>query len=467
MKKKSLKSKDYRIERDSMGEMQIPSDRFYGASTQRALLNFPVSGRGFSRPFIHALGQIKLSAAKANLKLKGLNSKQAQAIIKAAKNVRDGDLDDHFVVDIFQTGSGTSTNMNANEVIATVANRYLGLQNRDKGSIHPNDHVNKGQSSNDVIPTAIHVSVLLQLKNRLVPELKLLSKTLDKKSREFNKIFKIGRTHLQDATPITLGQEFGGYAEQVRKAALRIEKTFSGLRELAIGGTAVGTGINTHPRFAKELCRDLNAAVGEQFKEATNHFEAQSAKDACVEVSGMVKTAAVALSKIANDIRWLACGPRAGIAEILLPGVQPGSSIMPGKINPVIAESVVQVAAEIVGNDATVTIAGQSGNFELNVMMPVLAYNLLESIQLLSNVSAIFRTKCIEGLKADKKKCESVIEQSLMLSTPLVPVLGYDKAAQIAKEAYKTGKTIRETVLSKKLLTSKELSKILDVRKMV
>lgn len=459
--KKLKPSKTHRVEKDSMGEMLIPKEMLYGASTQRAVLNFPVSGRPLPRAFIYALGQIKLSAAKVNLKLKALKPAQAQAIIKAAQTVRDGACDAHFVLDVFQTGSATSTNMNANEVIATLANR------KAKTKIHPNDHVNKGQSSNDVIPTAIHVSSLLQITRELLPALSGLEKALRQKAGQFKNIHKIGRTHLQDATPMTLGQEFGGYAEQIAKSVLRIRRSADSLRELAIGGTAVGTGINTHPRFAREVCKDLAVALKERFYEAKDHFEAQGAKDACVEVSGQLKTLAVALIKIANDIRWLGCGPRAGIAEIQLPAVQPGSSIMPGKVNPVIAEAVVQVAAEVIGNDATITLGGLSGNFELNVMMPLIAYNLLESIRLLSNVVKIFTDKCVKGIQANRNKCESVIERSLMLSTPLVPALGYDQAAALAKEAYLKEKTIREIVREKGLLSEAELNRILDVRRMI
>jgi fumarate hydratase class II len=453
-----------RIARDSMGTMKIPADKLYGASTQRAVLNFPVSGRRFDRAFLFALGQIKFSAAKVNLKLKLLKAREASAIIEAARQVRDGRYDDHMVVDIFQTGSGTSTNMNANEVIASLANQRL---RHTKPLIHPNDHVNKGQSSNDVIPSVIHIATLLQIKQRLIPELAKLGKSLSSKARMFRPIHKIGRTHLQDATPVTLGQEFGGYAAQIRKSIERLERCYPNLRELAIGGTAVGTGINTHPRFAREVCRDLNAAFKEKFREAGNHFEAQSAKDTCVEVSGLLKTLAVALIKIANDIRWLSCGPRAGLNEISLPAVQPGSSIMPGKVNPVIAEAVLQVAGEVIGNDAAVTFGGQGGNFELNVMMPLIAYNLLESIRLLANVVALFRAKCVDGIRANRKACESAIEKSLMLSTPLVPVLGYDLAAEIAKEAYQKDKTIREIVRERKLLSDRDLAKILDVKNMV
>ncbi|MFT5206471.1 MAG: fumarate hydratase class II [Candidatus Omnitrophota bacterium] len=452
----------FRKSKDSMGQMLIPADMLYGASTQRAVLNFPVSGYRMSRAFLKALGQLKVSCAKANLKLKCLPTKQVGPIVKAASAVRDGAYDKHFVVDVFQTGSGTSTNMNANEVIANLANRKF------KGKrIHPNDHVNKGQSSNDIIPTTIHISSVLEIQQELIPSLGALAKALAKKEKQFAKVYKIGRTHLQDATPMTLGQEFGGYAEQMRKGIVRLNACLIHLRELPIGGTAIGTGINTHKRFAKEVCRDLNTALKTQFREAKNHFEAQAAKDACVEASGVMKTIAVSLMKIANDIRWLGCGPRAGISEILVPAVQPGSSIMPGKVNPVIAESVTQVAAQVIGNDATITIAGQSGNFELNVMMPLIAHNLLEQIRLLANVSGVFRTQCIDGLQADKKKCESQIETSLMLSTPLVPVLGYDKAAALAKEAFKAGLTIREVVLKHQLLSEKDLRRILAVNNLV
>jgi len=459
MAKKKTKT---RTAYDSMGPMKIPGDALYGASTGRAILNFPISGRKFPRSFIQALGQIKLSAARANLKLKQLKAGEAGAVAKAAKKVRDGACDDQFMVDIFQTGSGTSTNTNANEVIANLANK------RSSGKkIHPNDHVNKGQSSNDVIPSAIHAAVLLEIKKELLPALQNLSKSFRGKAKQFKNVYKIGRTHLQDATPITLGQEFSGFARQIELAGKRLEKTFPSLRELPIGGTAVGSGINAHPRFAKEVCRDLNRTLKDNFVEAKNHFEAQSAKDACVEVSGALKTTAVSLMKIANDIRWLGCGPRAGFFEIILPEVQPGSSIMPGKVNPVIAESVMQVAAEVIGNDTAVTVAGVSGNFQLNVMMPVIAFNLLESVRLLANVSNVFRAKCVDGIKANKKSCEASIEKSLMLSTALVPALGYDKAAQLAKKAYKEGKTIREVVLEEGLIPPKKLNKILDIKRLV
>jgi len=468
LKKKTVLAKEsYRVEKDSMGTMRVPKDMLYGASTQRAVLNFPISGRRFPRSFIQALGQVKLSAAKANLKLGLLDKTQADAIIRAAQDVRDGEYDAHFVVDVFQTGSGTSTNMNANEVITSLANRGLGLMPQSKGRIHPNDHVNKGQSSNDVIPSVMHIAVLMQIKSALVPELRQLRKALDQKARAFKAILKIGRTHLQDATPVTLGQEFGGYAVQIGKAIERLERCYPGLRELAIGGTAVGTGINTHPEFAQTVCQDLNQTLGENFCEAPDHFEAQAAKDACVETSAQLRGLAVALIKIANDIRWLGSGPRAGLGEIHLPAVQPGSSIMPGKVNPVIAEAVMQVAAEVIGNDSAVALAGLSGNFELNVMMPLMAYLLLESIRLLTHAVLAFRTRCIAGIRANHKVCEGLIERNLMLATALVPVLGYDKAAAIAKEAYQKGLTVREVVRIKKLIPEKQLAKLLDVKRLL
>lgn len=459
---KSIKKDKTRVATDSMGSMQIPVGVLYGASTQRAVLNFPVSGRSLPRSFIFALGQLKASCARANFTLGSLNQKMSQAVAKSAIQVRDGQFDDQFVVDVYQTGSGTSTNMNANEVIASLANQALKTKN-----IHPNDHVNCGQSSNDIIPTAMHVSARIEIQNNLLPNLRRLHKALSQKSKAFSKVYKIGRTHLQDATPMTLGQEFSGYAEQIKKSIHRIESASNSLLELAIGGTAVGTGINTHPQFAKEVIKDLNKTLKDKFREANNHFEAQGSKDVCVEVSGQLKTLAVALFKIANDIRFLGCGPRAGFAEIKLPAVQPGSSIMPGKVNPVMAESVMQIAARVIGNDATIAVGGLSGNFELNVMMPVIADALLESIHLLANGSKIFADKCVDGIVADKKQCESQIEKSLMLSTPLVPVIGYDRAAEIAKKAYSKGLTIREMILEEGLLDEKKLNNILKIENLI
>ncbi|MDA2921007.1 class II fumarate hydratase [Desulfobacterota bacterium AH_259_B03_O07] len=457
-----MAKKTHRMESDTMGEMKVPVDAYYGAQTARAIENFPISGIRKPRHFIRALGLIKLAAAEANMELGLLTKKLGRAIVKAAKEVIDGELDDHFVLDVFQTGSGTSTNMNVNEVIAYHANKILGDKKRDKERIHPNDHVNMGQSSNDVYPTAMHVSALEAVDKDLIPALKHLQKSLSKKAREFDKILKIGRTHLQDATPIRLGQEFGGYASMVEHGIRRLQGARVNLSELAIGGTAVGTGINTHPKFAKVVVKKLSKMTGIKFVEAENHFEAQGSKDAIVEVSGVLKIIAVSLMKIANDIRWLGSGPRCGIGEIHIPTVQPGSSIMPGKVNPVIPEAVCQVAAQVIGNDLTITIGGQLGNFELNVMMPVKSHNLLESIKLLTNVSRVFADKCIVGIKADKKRCEEMIEKSLAMVTSLAPTIGYDNAAKIAKEAFDTGKTVRQVCLEKKVLPEYELNKLLD-----
>jgi fumarate hydratase class II len=457
-----MQNEGFRIETDSMGEMKVPASAYYGAQTARAIENFPISGIRFPRQFIRAMGMIKLSAAQVNMELGVLKKKIGQAITKAAKEVIEGKLDEQFVLDIFQTGSGTSTNMNTNEVIGNRANEILGGKIGDKKPVHPNDHVNMGQSSNDVIPSAIHVSALEAIEKTLLPALKKLHKALDKKAKEFDKIVKIGRTHLQDATPIRLGQEFSGYASQVEHGIRRIENTKNHLSELPIGGTAVGTGINTHPEFGKLVAKNLTKMTGVNFKEAENHFEAQGAKDAVVQASGALKTVAVSLMKIANDIRWLGSGPRCGIGEIIIPPVQPGSSIMPGKVNPVIAESVTQVAAQVIGNDTAITIGGQSGSFDLNVMMPVMAHNLLQSIMLLSNVSHVFTDKCIVGIKADRKRCEDMIEQSLAMCTVLAPIIGYDAAAKLAKEAYETGKTVRQVALEKKILPEDELNRVLD-----
>ncbi len=454
---------NFRIESDSMGEMKVPKNALYAAQTARAIKNFPISGLTFKRPFIEALGVIKFSAAKVNQQLKLISPSAAKAIMKASDEVISGIHDSEFVVDIFQTGSGTSTNMNANEVIATLANRYI----KGKEKIHPNDHVNLCQSSNDVIPTAIHISTYKLILNSLIPNLKILEKQLGVKSKKFNSIFKIGRTHLQDATPITLGQEFGGYASMITKSINFIEESSSNLKELAQGGTAVGTGINSHPKFASKIAKEISTKVGIKFVEAKNHFVSQSSKDALVLTSASLKTLATSLMKIGNDIRWLGSGPRCGFGEISLPAIQPGSSIMPGKVNPVLAESLTQVCAQVIGNDVTVTIAGQSGNFELNVMMPVMAHNVLESVELLSSSSKIFATDCIAGIQPDRKRCESLIEESLAMCTSLAPVLGYDKAAAIAKKAYAEGKTIRGIVYEDKILDKKEADKILNPQKMI
>lgn len=454
--------KDFRIESDSMGEMKVPIDAYWGAQAQRAYLNFPVSGIRFPRRFINALGMIKLAAAQVNMKLELLDQERGKVIERAASEVRDGKFDDQFILDIFQTGSGTSTNMNANEVIASRANELLGGKIGSKIPVHPNDHVNMGQSSNDVIPSCIHVAALEGLEKDLLPASKTLESSLSKKSKEFDRIVKIGRTHMQDATPVRLGQEFGGYASMISHGIRRITRTVDHLSELAIGGTAVGTGINTHPEFGVMMTARLSEMTGLTFKETENHFEAQGSKDAIVETSSALKTLAVSLMKIANDIRFLSCGPRCGIGEIILPAVQPGSSIMPGKVNPVIAESVCQVAAQVIGNDTAIAISGLSGNLELNVMMPIMAYNLLQSIDILAGVSKIFAEKCIDGIQADEKRIGELIDKSLALCTALSPHIGYDAASKIAKEAYETGKTIGQIAHEKKILPEEELKEVLN-----
>jgi fumarate hydratase, class II len=454
-----------RAERDSMGEMQVPSAAYYGASTQRAVLNFPISELRFSRSFIRALGLIKLACAQVNKEKGELDAKVADAIEKAAQEVADGKFDSEFPVDIFQTGSGTSTNMNANEVIANRAIEILGGKRGDRNLVHPNDHVNKGVSSNDSIPTAIHVAALIDIKERLVPALTLLEKSLKKKSDEFMPVIKTGRTHLQDATPIRLGQEFLGYVGQIERALERLQYASKRLSQVALGGTAVGTGINTTPEFAGKVLEKVSKLVGIELTETTNHFQAQSTLDEVVDCSGVLKTIACSLMKIANDIRWLGCGPRAGISEIALPEVQPGSSIMPGKVNPVIAESLCMVAAQVIGNDTTVTIAGQSGNFELNVMMPVAAHNLLESINLLAAAAENFSKQCVDGITATERGPE-LVERGLALSTALVPAIGYDASAKISKQAFESGKTVREIALATTKLTEEELKTHLDPFKM-
>src|SRR2546421_4078775 len=456
-----------RVERDSMGEMQVPADAYYGASTQRAVLNFPISDLRFPRQFIRALGQIKQAAAQTNKELGTVDPQIAGAIVQAAQEVIDGKLDRHFVLDIFQTGSGTSTNMNANEVIANRASELLGgsrgYQSPRQGprKVHPNDHVNFGQSSNDVIPTAMHLSALVSIEHELIPALQMLQQALQEKADEFMPIVKTGRTHLQDATPIRLGQEFLGYAGQVKRGIARMRHAKSELSEVALGGTAVGTGVNTHPEFAARVCQRLSEMNGVTMRETSNHFQAQSTLDNVVEASGSLNTLAVSLMKIANDIRWLGSGPRAGIGEIDLPAVQPGSSIMPGKVNPVIAESVTMVCAQVMGNHTTITIAGLSGNFEINVMMPVSAYNLLQSIGLLASVTRNFTEQCIKGIKATTKGPE-MVERGLAICTALAPIIGYDAAAIISKEAYKTRKTVREVAREKTHLSEEELDRILD-----
>jgi fumarate hydratase class II len=449
-----------------MGEMRVPRQAYWGPETQRAYENFPISGLRFPREFIRALGMIKAASAETNINLRLLNPKLGRAILRAAQEVMEGKFDEQFVLDIFQTGSGTSTNMNANEVIAHRANEILGGKVGKKKPVHPNDHVNLCQSSNDVIPSAIHLSSLEGMEKDLLPALESLQAALGKKAKEFNRVIKIGRTHLQDATPIRLGQEFSGYASMVEHGRRRLGNAKTPLGELALGGTAVGTGINTHPRFARLAVQKISRMSGLPFREAENHFEAQGSKDGVVEASGALKATAAGLMKIANDLRWLGSGPRCGIGELLIPPVQPGSSIMPGKVNPVIPEALCMVCAQVIGNDAAVTVAGISGNFELNVMMPVMAHNLLQSIRLLANAARMFTEKCVTGLKADVGRCREMIEKSLAMATALSPRIGHDRAAEIAKEAYRTGRTVREVALQKGVLPPKELAKILDAWRM-
>ena len=454
-----------RIEKDSMGSFEVPSDAYYGANTMRAVLNFPISSLKFQREFIRSLARIKKAAALTNLDLGLIDKVIAEQIADAAEKVINGNCDDQFVVDIFQTGSGTSTNMNINEVISNLAIEKMNGVIGSKEPVHPNDHVNMGQSSNDVIPTAIHISALDIITSQLLPAIEQLENALEQKSREFKNIVKTGRTHLQDATPITLGQEFLGFAGQMNRSALRIKTASIGLREVALGGTAVGTGVNTHSEFAKRVCIYLSDWTGQEIRETDNHFQSQNTLDAVVYMSGALKTLAVSAIKISNDIRWLGSGPRAGFGEIELPEVQPGSSIMPGKVNPVIAESTAMVAAQVIGNDLTVSIAGQSGNFELNVMMPVAAFNLLQSIELLSTSLSNLATQCVNGIKATDSGPE-MVEKGLAIVTTLVPIIGYDASAAIAKKAQNSGKTIREVALEDTDLDPSDIDEILDPSKM-
>jgi fumarate hydratase, class II len=444
-----------------MGTFEVPSDAYYGANTMRAVVNFPISNLRFPRSFIRAIGEIKKAAAQTNVELGLLDAGLADAIEGAADDVIAGKLDDQFVVDIFQTGSGTSTNMNVNEVLSNRAIERLGGVLGSRDPVHPNDHVNAGQSSNDIIPTAIHVAALMAIGDDLVPGLQALQASLERKSEEFMDVVKTGRTHLQDATPVRLGQEFRGHAGQVERGIRRVRSATEGLREVALGGTAVGTGVNTHPEFASRVCARVSKALGIDIVETENHFQAQSTLDGVVEMSGALKSVAVSLMKIANDVRWLGSGPRAGIGEIELPEVQPGSSIMPGKVNPVIAESVCMAAAQVIGNDVTVSIAGQSGNFQLNVMMPVAAHGLLESIALLAASASNFSAQCIDGLTATTAGPE-MVERGLAIVTTLVPVIGYDASAAIAHEAQKTGRTVREVASETTDLSSADLDRILD-----
>ena len=445
----------FRIEHDSMGELQVPADALYGAQTQRAIDNFPISGLHLPREFIRALGLIKASAADVNLSLGYLKKGQAAAIRKASLAVADGQYDAQFPIDIFQTGSGTSTNMNVNEVIAHLAVAA-------GGKVHPNDHVNYGQSSNDVIPTAIHVSASLTTSEQLLPALKHLKKAIDKRARELRNTPKTGRTHLMDAMPITFGQELSGWSAQIASAIERIEDSLKRMRRLPQGGTAVGTGINADPKFGPAIAVQLKKLTGVKFESASNYFEGMASQDAAVELSGQLKTLAVALMKIANDLRWMNSGPLAGLGEIELPALQPGSSIMPGKVNPVIPEATAMVAAQVIGNDASITIAGQSGNFQLNVMLPLVAHNLLQSIGILANVSRLLADKAIAGFKVNTDRVNQALAMNPILVTALNPVIGYEKGAAIAKQAYKEHRPILEVALETTGLSKDELKKLLD-----
>ena len=457
---------DFRIEKDSLGPVQVPADALYGAQTMRAVENFPISGIPFPRSFIRALGLVKLAAAQVNQELGHLEPQLAEAIVQASHEVADGRWDGDFPIDIYQTGSGTSTNMNANEVISNRAIQILGGEVGSKSPVHPNDHVNMGQSSNDVIPTAIHVAAYLEVIEALLPALHHLHAALLDKSVAFDDALKTGRTHLMDAMPVRLGQEFGGYAAQIKAGIERVEASLPRLAELALGGTAVGTGINALPGFAAAVAVRLSEITGAPFREADNHFAAQASMDACVELSGQLKAVAVSLMKISNDLRWMNSGPIAGLGEIVLPALQPGSSIMPGKINPVIPEAMTMVCAQVFGNDQVVTIAGQSGTFELNVMLPVLARNLLESITLLANASRVLADLAIAGLVANRDKMLYLVDKNPILVTALNPVIGYDKAARAAKKAYAEGRTVKEVVVELGFLDEAEATRLLDARPM-
>ncbi len=455
----------FRIEKDSMGELQVPEEMLYGAQTARAVANFPISGSGLGREMIQALGLIKKAAALVAAERGHLDPALADAVVRAADEVIEGKLDAHFPVDVFQTGSGTSSNMNANEVIANRAIQLLGGQVGSRHPVHPNDHVNFGQSSNDVFPSAIHVAALQLIEHRLLPALGHLQRALQRKAEELDDVVKIGRTHLQDATPIRLGQELSGYASQVKHGIAHLQAALEHLRELALGGTAVGTGINSPPGFGAALAARLGELTGLSFREAENHFEAQGAQDAAVQASGALKTLAVSLLKIANDIRWLGSGPRLGLGELEIPAVQPGSSIMPGKVNPVIAESLIMVCAQVIGNDAAITLGGLSGNFELNVMLPLIARNLLEQIRLLASATRNFSERLVEGLRVNRTRIEAQNEASLALATALAPHIGYDRAAEIAKESHRTGRTVREIAREWRVLPEEELERALDLRR--
>ncbi len=451
---------EFRIETDSLGEVRVPADALYGAQTQRARENFPISDLRFPRRFIEALGTIKAASAKANLALGLLEEDKAQAILNAADAVRRGELDDQFVLDIFQTGSGTSTNMNANEVIAHVASEAAGTK------IHPNDDVNMGQSSNDVIPSAMHISARVAIEAELLPALTLLVASLEAKAVEFDDVMKSGRTHLMDATPVRLGQEFGGYAAQVRKGIERVRAASEELAELALGGTAVGTGINRPMKFPEKAIARISEISGVSFREADNHIEAQAAKDGYVAAAGALNTLAVSLLKIANDIRHLGSGPTSGLGEIRLPAIQPGSSIMPGKVNPVLSEALMMACARVMGNTLTITIGGQHGNFELNVMMPVMTHAMLESISILTGACNAFRTRCLDGIQADRERCRELLELNPSIATALNAEIGYDMASKVAKKSAAEGRSVRDVLVEMNLVPEARIDEVLNVRSM-
>ena len=454
-------TKEFRTEKDSMGEFQVPIDAKYGASTARAVENFPISKLRFSRSFIKALGEIKKACAKVNLNNKLLDKNFANSIIDAAQQVIDGDHDKDFVVDIFQTGSGTSTNMNTNEIISKIASESA------NANIHPNDHVNMSQSSNDVIPTATNIAAVTEIVERLIPAVESLIQSLDAKGKKWDKVYKNGRTHLMDATPVSLGQEFSGYSALLFERLEDIKSSLINTSKLAIGGTAVGTGINAPENFGKDVAAEISNSLGINFFEVDNHFTRQGSREEIVHLSGSLKAFAVSMFKIANDIRWMGSGPVSGLNELIIPPLQPGSSIMPGKVNPVIPEMVMQVSAQVIGNDNTITFSSSNGNFELNTMLPVMAYNLLESIELLTTSTDVFEKKLINHLEANTEKLDENIQKNSILVTALVPVIGYDKSAEVAKEAMSQNKTIKEVLIDKNLISIEEIDELLDIEKLI
>ncbi len=454
-------TEQFRTEKDSMGEFQVPINAKYGASTARAVENFPISNLRFSRSFIKALGEIKKACAKVNQNNKLLDKNFADSIIDAAQQVIDGDHDKDFVVDIFQTGSGTSTNMNANEIISKIASESLGE------NIHPNDHVNMSQSSNDVIPTATNVAAVTEIVQNLIPAVESLIKSLEDKAKKWEKVYKNGRTHLMDATPVSLGQEFSGYSALLSERLEDIKSSLINASKLAIGGTAVGTGINAPDNFGKDVAKEISKSLGINFVEVENHFTRQGSREEVVHLSGCLKAFAVSMFKIANDIRWMGSGPVSGLNELIIPALQPGSSIMPGKVNPVIPEMVMQVSAQVIGNDNTITFSSSNGNFELNTMLPVMAHNLLESIELLTTSTNVFEKKLINDLEANTEKLDENIQKNSILVTALVPVIGYDKSAEVAKEAMSQNKTIKEVLIEKNLISSEEIDELLNIEKLI